>query len=73
MTAVALPGDSLTILVGPEGGFSTAEYEHARVAGLKAVSMGPRVLPGPNPRPLAALTIAQAAWGDIRARRQTVK
>ena len=68
MTAVALPGDSLTILVGPEGGFSTAEYEHARVAGLQAVSMGPRVL-RTETAALAALTIAQATWGDIRPSR----
>lgn len=68
MTAVALPGDSLTILVGPEGGFSTAEYEHARVAGLQAVSIGPRVL-RTETAALAALTIAQATWGDIRPSR----
>jgi len=53
----------LTILIGPEGGFSEAEYERATVAGLRAVRLGPRIL-RTETAALAALSIAQATWGD---------
>lgn len=38
------PGDSLLVLIGPEGGFSAAEVEMAEAAGIKPVSFGPRIL-----------------------------
>lgn len=65
MPAVAPPGGELTILVGPEGGFSDTEQQRAAHAGLRAVTLGPRVL-RTETAALAALSIAQATWGDCR-------
>ncbi len=39
-----LKGSDIFVLVGPEGGFSEAEVEKARNAGVATVSMGPRIL-----------------------------
>jgi len=66
MPAIDMPGSDLTILIGPEGGFSDAEYERATVAGLKAVRLGPRIM-RTETAALAAISIAQATWGDYRA------
>ncbi len=66
MSAIEPPGRDLTILIGPEGGFSKSEYERAALAGMHAVSLGPRVL-RTETAALAALSIAQAAWGDYRS------
>lgn len=66
MPAIRLPGRDLTIVVGPEGGFSEAEHERAAAAGMCAVRIGPRVL-RTETAALAALSIAQASWGDYRA------
>jgi 16S rRNA (uracil1498-N3)-methyltransferase len=35
---------SISVLIGPEGGFSTREIEKARTAGWVSVSLGPRIL-----------------------------
>jgi 16S rRNA (uracil1498-N3)-methyltransferase len=66
MPAINMPGSDLTILIGPEGGFSEAEYERATVAGLRAVRLGPRIM-RTETAALAAISIAQATWGDYRA------
>ena len=66
MPAIDMPGSELTILVGPEGGFSEAEHERAAAAGLRAVRLGPRVM-RTETAALAAISIAQATWGDCRA------
>jgi 16S rRNA (uracil1498-N3)-methyltransferase len=66
MQAIELPDRDLTILIGPEGGFSTAEFERAAIAGMHAVRLGPRVL-RTETAALAALSIAQATWGDCRS------
>lgn len=54
----------LTVMVGPEGGFSDAEVDLARAAGATIVSLGTRVL-RTETAGLAALAIAQAATGDL--------
>ncbi len=38
------PGDSLLVLIGPEGGFSPQEVRSAAAAGAIPVSLGPRIL-----------------------------
>lgn len=62
----ALPGtcEKLVLLVGPEGGFSPAEVDAALDAGFEGTSLGPRVL-RTETAPLAAITLAQARWGDL--------
>jgi 16S rRNA (uracil1498-N3)-methyltransferase len=45
----------LTVLSGPEGGLSEAEYGAARAAGYGPVDLGPRVLRADNrPHPVLA-------------------
>lgn len=53
----------VTLLVGPEGGLSPAELDHARRAGFVGIRMGPRIL-RTETAGVAALAALQAAWGD---------
>jgi 16S rRNA (uracil1498-N3)-methyltransferase len=66
LPAIDSPGNDVTILIGPEGGFSEAEYERAAAAGLQAARLGPRIM-RTETAALAALSIAQANWGDYRS------
>ncbi|MEM9209498.1 MAG: 16S rRNA (uracil(1498)-N(3))-methyltransferase [Pseudomonadota bacterium] len=52
------------LLVGPEGGLSRAEREHAHAAGFASFCLGPRVLRSETAA-LAAVTIVQTFWGDL--------
>jgi 16S rRNA (uracil1498-N3)-methyltransferase len=56
----------LLLLVGPAGGFEPSEAERLRAAGFTAASLGPRVLRAETAA-VAAVAIAQAMWGDLRA------
>lgn len=56
----------LLILVGPAGGLESSEAEELRAAGFAAASLGPRILRAETAA-VAAVAIAQAAWGDLRA------
>jgi 16S rRNA (uracil1498-N3)-methyltransferase len=58
------PAQEVTLLVGPEGGFTDQEEEAALAAGALALSMGPRVL-RTETAGLAALAILAAGWGGI--------
>lgn len=58
------PARDVTLLVGPEGGFTDQEEDAARAAGALALSMGPRVL-RTETAGLAALAILAAGWGGI--------
>jgi len=55
---------SIALLIGPEGGLSPTEIEHAEAAQYQALRLGPRVL-RTETAPLAALAILQAKWGDM--------
>ncbi|MFC5550820.1 16S rRNA (uracil(1498)-N(3))-methyltransferase [Massilia aerilata] len=52
---------AVTLLIGPEGGFSAAEEEAALAQGALALSMGPRVL-RTETAGLAALATLNAVW-----------
>jgi len=56
----------LLLLVGPAGGFAPGEAEALGAAGFTATSLGPRILRAETAA-LAAVAIAQAMWGDLRA------
>jgi 16S rRNA (uracil1498-N3)-methyltransferase len=56
----------LLLLVGPAGGFDPGEADALRAAGFAAASLGPRVLRAETAA-VAAVAIAQATWGDLRA------
>ena len=57
---------SAALLIGPEGGLSSAEIEAAVGAGFSPLQLGPRVL-RTETAPLAAIAILQARWGDMVA------
>jgi len=65
LTSIAAPKTKVCLLIGPEGGFSDSEYEDAAVANFKAVALGPRIL-RTETAAVAALTVAQSLWGDLR-------
>jgi 16S rRNA (uracil1498-N3)-methyltransferase len=62
--ARATQPQAVTLLIGPEGGFSAQEEDAAIAAGTLALSMGPRVL-RTETAGLAALATLNAVWaGD---------
>ena len=56
--------NSVAILIGPEGGFSSKEVEISRRYGFQSVSLGPRLL-RTDTAPLTAISILQNRWGDL--------
>lgn len=61
---LALPKPvSVTILIGPEGGFASDERALALRAGYVGIRIGPRVL-RTETAPLAAIAAMQVLWGD---------
>jgi len=62
--SLTLDGPSLSVLIGPEGGFTDAELAAALAAGCLGVRLGPRVL-RTETAALAMLAICQARWGDL--------
>ena len=59
----ARPNGAVTILIGPEGGWSHAELAVARTAGCRRVLMGPRIL-RTETAGLAVAAAMLALWGD---------
>ena len=43
LNAIA-PGDSVGVLIGPEGGFEEKEVRQAREAGFEPITLGKRIL-----------------------------
>ena len=58
------PAQAITIMVGPEGGFSEAEEQAATQHGAIALSMGPRIL-RTETAGLSAMAILNGAWGGM--------
>ena len=54
----------VTLLSGPEGGFSDQERETAKAAGFIPVRLGSRIL-RTETASLAALAAVQMLWGDF--------
>jgi 16S rRNA (uracil1498-N3)-methyltransferase len=52
------------VAIGPEGGFSEKEYEHAAVAGFRPVGFGPRIL-RTETAAVAVLAALQTLYGDL--------
>lgn len=55
---------SVSLLIGPEGGLSDAEITQAKKADFNALTLGPRVF-RTETAPMAALTLVQYLWGDL--------
>ncbi len=58
------PAQSVTLMIGPEGGFTEAEENAAMAQGALPLSMGPRVL-RTETAGLAALAALNALWGAM--------
>jgi 16S rRNA (uracil1498-N3)-methyltransferase len=58
------PPDAVTVMIGPEGGWSQDELELMASHGAQAVRMGPRVL-RTETAGLAAVSILMHRWGDL--------
>jgi 16S rRNA (uracil1498-N3)-methyltransferase len=55
---------SVTLLVGPEGGFSETEVQQAQRCGFTGLLLGPRIL-RTETAALAAVSVLQYLWGDF--------
>jgi 16S rRNA (uracil1498-N3)-methyltransferase len=55
---------TLSLLIGPEGGLSEAEIDLAAQHGFTALQFGPRIL-RTETAAVAALAVAQTLWGDL--------
>lgn len=58
------PPQGVTVVVGPEGGFSSAESAQAKRNGFRLVGLGPRILRAETAA-VVALTLCQFLWGDL--------
>jgi 16S rRNA (uracil1498-N3)-methyltransferase len=58
-----VPADA-AIVVGPEGGWSDAEWSAARQRGVRLVTLGHRTLRA-DAVPVAAISVLQFLWGDL--------
>lgn len=58
------PPQAISLLIGPEGGFSEQEERTATERGVVPLSIGPRVL-RTETAALAALAALNAVWGEI--------
>lgn len=56
--------ESLALLIGPEGGFSPEEVDHARHLGIECMGLGPRILKMET-AVIGACFWAQRAFGDL--------
>lgn len=59
--------DNVTLLIGPEGGFSGDEVNLARQHGCLSLYLGPRVLRAET-AVVAAVACCQGQWGDLFTR-----
>lgn len=65
LAAIGEVGRGAELLVGPEGGFSEVELQGLGKAGVRAVSLGPRILRTETAGP-AAIAVLQSLYGDLR-------
>lgn len=62
--AMPKPAGPVSLMIGPEGGWSEAELAMARAAGCRPVRLGPRVL-RTETAGVAAMAAMMALWGDF--------
>lgn len=54
----------MTLIVGPEGGFSDQEVDLLLSLGIKGIQFGPRILRAET-AVIAAIAVCQQQWGDL--------
>jgi 16S rRNA (uracil1498-N3)-methyltransferase len=60
------PGEGVTLMIGPEGGFSDREREDAVRSGFIPLRLGPRIL-RTETAVIATIAACQTVWGDLGA------
>lgn len=58
------PSESVTLMIGPEGGFSDEECDEALRVGFIPLRLGPRIL-RTETAVIATMAACQALWGDL--------
>ena len=58
-------GTKVNVMIGPEGGFEQQELEQCYANGLRALSLGPRIL-RTETASVVAITLLQSRWGDMQ-------
>ena len=56
--------DSVSLLIGPEGGLSEEEIQQAENSGFRHLTLGPRIL-RTETAPIVSLSLVQSLWGDL--------
>lgn len=64
LAQLAPPSEPLAIAIGPEGGFSVADWRRLDKAGFARAALGRRVLRAETAA-IAACAVAQSLWGDL--------
>lgn len=64
LSEIDLDNNEVTLMVGPEGGFSENEINQAEGQGCIPVSLGPRILRAET-AVISAVSNAQQIWGDL--------
>lgn len=64
LTQLPHPGQTVVMLIGPEGGLSPIEIGSAQKAGFIGIRLGPRVM-RTETAGVAALAALQTLWGDL--------
>ncbi len=59
-----LQEETINLVIGPEGGLTELEVEHALQKGYEAIRIGPRIL-RTETAPIAVLSMIQMLWGDV--------
>ena len=59
------PANSVSLLVGPEGGLDEEEIKNTESANFHKLSLGPRIL-RTETAPIAAISVLQSVWGDMK-------
>lgn len=65
INAIQHTPQSISLLIGPEGGFDVLEIQLAQQAGFHALQLGPRIL-RTETAALVAITAMQCRWGDLQ-------
>lgn len=66
LTSLKMDDSPITIIVGPEGGFSQDEVNFAKQHGATSIQLGPRIL-RTETAGLAAIAAVQTLWGDFNS------
>jgi len=65
LSSITAAPDEITLLIGPEGGFSSRERELAYSNNYQGIQLGPRVL-RTETAAITAISAMQVLWGDLR-------